>query len=629
MAKGIDYAGLVEKAQHGDDESLNRLSGHARQRLYTYVFRLTMREELSQDVVQESMLEMFRFLDKLECADRFWPWLRRIALNKVYHHYSREKARRTVPLSESGYEGVGAEGHEGLTNLVAQELKQIVADTMVHLKARYREVLVMRCYEDMGYSQIAKELGCSEFYARVLFFRAKNSLAKQLSRRGLGKGALLTALVVFGKMTAPSEAAAGQIAVTAAATKVGVAAALAGTAASKAVIVSLAAASVITVGSVMVTLDGRDASVGVGGQSAGAGQGDLEGGSGRIAGNVEQCWYFFPDGPGKSVMMRQMMPDARGKQSFCLWLQNNLGNYHYDRNRLTVAMTNHRMYSRDLSVMRLPTDSPAMSRFISRVEGKSGEAEYVAGIDSGALVIATPRGAEGGADLQVVRYPSLLDEEYFQYDWPADVKIEDRRDAMHKRGWSWFTITGRIAGEVVKGVGCLPFVYQSSLEHAPWLKLQLGDRLIVYQAGEVVQLFDLDRRIRITYPADNFFGGLGRPWMGLHTIDSIRRDAAKQKVRFKSRYRRRKKKAEVELTSAKGRLVYDIDMKADVIETIRLYFKDAAGVEYEGVLNFSYVDQTERLTDEIMTPGPGGYSDTRGLDGVLWLLRLGQEAVAR
>ena len=70
-------------------------------------------------------------------------------------------------------------------------------------------------------------------------------------------------------------------------------------------------------------------------------------------------------------------------------------------------------------------------------------------------------------------------------------------------------------------------------------------------------------------------------------------------------------------------------MKADVIVMIRLYFKDSAGVECEGVLNFSYVDQTDRLADEITIPKPGGYSDTRGLDGVLWLLRLGQEAVAR
>ncbi|MCK5591040.1 MAG: RNA polymerase sigma factor, partial [Candidatus Pacebacteria bacterium] len=363
MSQSVDYKELVEKAQHGDDESLNRLSEHSRQRLYAYVYRLTMREELSQDVVQESMLEMFRFLDKLERADRFWPWLRRIALNKVYHHYTREKAHRTVPLSEEGYEGAGEQEHEGLANLVSQELKQIVSDTMVHLRARYREVLVMRCYEDMGYAQIAEELGCTEFNARVLFFRAKKSLAKQLSRRGLGKGALLTALVVFGKITAPSEAAASQIAVTAAATKVGFTAALAGTAGSKAGIVSLAAASVITVGTVMVATQEPPelydasgiANVSVTSGVSGAGQANPAVGSLQIPGNLRQDWWFFPDGPDKSVMMRKMKPDKHGKQPYCRWLQNNLGNYYLDRKRSTVSMTNHRMYSEKLSVMRLPT----------------------------------------------------------------------------------------------------------------------------------------------------------------------------------------------------------------------------------------------------------------------------------
>ena len=637
MSDSVNYKELVEKAQHGDGESLNRLSEHARQQLYTYVFRLTMRDELSQDVVQESMLEMFRFLDKLERADRFWPWLRRIALNKVYHHYTREKARRTVPLSEEGYAGVGEQEHEGLANLVSQELKQIVRDTMVHLRARYREVLVMRCYEDMGYAQIAEELGCTEFNARVLFFRAKKSLAKQLSRRGLGKGALLTALVVFGKMTAPSEAAAGQIAVTAAATKVGVTAALAGTAGSKAGIVSLAAAGVITVGAVMVTTQTPPDPPGGSGIStvsvtnglSDAGQVNLAPGSVQIPGNVEQDWWFFPDGPDKSVMMRKMKPDRHGKQPYCVWLQNNLGNYYFDRKRSTVYKTNHRMYSEKLSVMRLPTDSPAMSLFISRIEGKSTEVGRVAGIGSGTLVIATPRAAEGGGTVQVIQHPSVLYEQYYQYDWPADVRVEDRRDEMHRRGWTYFTVTGEIAGESVKGLGCLPFVYESSLKHKPWLKLQLGDRLIIEQTGEGTQVFDSAGRVRTTFAAEALFAGFGRPWMGLHTIDMVRRDAAGQEVRFETRKARGKDVVEVELTWRQGRLIYEIDMQADVIRTIRLYVRDAAGIEHEGTLNFSYNEHADRPADEIMTPGAGGYTGERHLDGVLWPLYLAQKAVAR
>jgi len=578
-------------------------------------------------------LEMFRFLDKLERGDRFWPWLRRIAINKIYHHYSREKAHRTVAISEQGYEVVGDQGQEGLTNLVTQELKQIVHETMKHLKARYREVLVMRCYEDMEYAQIAEELGCSEFSARVLFFRAKKSLAKQLSRRGLGKGALLTALVVFGKMTAPSEAAAGQIAVTAAATKVGIAAAVAGTAGSKTgivSIVSLAAAGVITVGAVMVTPQerhGGDVSNAVVAEGlSGTRQDNLAAGSGRIAGNVRQDWWFFPDGPGKSVMMRRMVPTS-GKQPYCLWLQNNLGNYYFDRRGSTVYMKNHRMYSEDLSVLRLPTDSPGMSDFISQMEGQSFEFEPVGGIDSGELVIVTA-GAEGGR-AQVIRHPSLLYEEYFQFDWPVGVRIVDERDEMHRRGWTNFTITGDIAGRRVKGVGCMPFVYQSSLENEPWLELQLGDRFIVRQTRKGIHVFDRARRVRTVFAAGSLFAGLGRPWMGLHTIDTVRRDAAGQKIAFGRPRARGKDTVEVELSWRAGRLIYEIDMYRDVIKTIRLYVRDATGIEHEGSLSFSYDGQTTSPGREIRIPAASIYSSRHHSDGVLWPVYLAERAVAR
>lgn len=66
---------------------------------------------------------------------------------------------------------------EALARLSA-DLKEFVVRSMRELPDRYREVLVMRCYEEMEYSQIAEELGCTEFAARVLFFRAKKKLAK-------------------------------------------------------------------------------------------------------------------------------------------------------------------------------------------------------------------------------------------------------------------------------------------------------------------------------------------------------------------------------------------------------------------------------------------------------------------
>ena len=88
---------------------------------------------------------------------------------------------------------------------------------MSKLKMRYREVLALRCYEQMNYSEIAELMNCTEFNARVTFCRGKKALQKQLSRSGFGKASLLGALILFGNMTSPSEAVAANISITSAA----------------------------------------------------------------------------------------------------------------------------------------------------------------------------------------------------------------------------------------------------------------------------------------------------------------------------------------------------------------------------------------------------------------------------
>ena len=56
---------LVERAQQGDKPSLNRLAEMARERLRVYVYRLTQKDDLTQEIVQESLLEMCKVLGKL------------------------------------------------------------------------------------------------------------------------------------------------------------------------------------------------------------------------------------------------------------------------------------------------------------------------------------------------------------------------------------------------------------------------------------------------------------------------------------------------------------------------------------------------------------------------------------
>ena len=208
MDRPDNYVELVERARAGDKLSLNHLAEIARDRLRTYVYRLTQNEDLTQEIVQESLLEMCKVLGKLKDNERFWAWLYGIATNKLHRHYRSEKARKNAAALEEVRRGSMQDEPEGLENLVGQELRQIVSTAMKKLRTRHKAVLVMRCYDEMSYAEIADSMGCTEFSTRMLFVRAKRALQKELAHSGLGRGSLLAALIVFGKMTAPSRAAA-------------------------------------------------------------------------------------------------------------------------------------------------------------------------------------------------------------------------------------------------------------------------------------------------------------------------------------------------------------------------------------------------------------------------------------
>ena len=617
MVDSRDYIGLVEKARLGDKECLNRLAEVVRVRLAEYVHRLTLAEDLTQDIVQESILEMYKKLGKLKKAEKFWSWLYGIAFNKIRSHYGKQWRQKTVSLCDVDCDIAGPNSRDGLAEMVAEEWRLAVARAMLDLQPRHRAVLSMRCYDKMPYSHIAEVMGSTELGAQALFYRAKKSLAKMLSRHGFGKGAMLVALMLFGKMTAASKAAAGNVSVTAATAKVSLAGGVVGMMGGKGVLVSLAAVGALAVGGVVAT-SGSDKAMGLLEHKPAASSK-----VGRVAGGapekIDQCWYYFPEGADGPVMMR-LVGDGGGRQSDCKWRQNDEANYYYDMGRNTVYLNNHRLWRSDLRVWRLPTDRVRLSEFLSEVEGGEPPMEYVSGDGDGLLVIVKNGDEKDDSHSEMTYHYNMLEEQYFRYNLPKGVNVVDNRDQMHKRGWTYFRISGEIAGREVTGTGCVPFVYAASKVSRPRLRLRVGDQLVV-DTSERAFIYDGDGSARESYKGGSFFAGLARPWMGLHTIDTIRRDAASERIRFETQVTQHGDKVEITLAPARGRMIFTVDMSSDVVE--RITFSTGSGAA--GELRFAYLQGIDDFEDEFATPRSMRYSrPSRKSPGVLWLLGLAE-----
>jgi len=217
--------GLIHSAQLGNKDSINRLAEAVKERLSSYIYRLTLDPDLTGDILQETLLFMIQSINQLENVEGFWHWLFRTALGKVQHHYRALKRRKFEELSEFEkeriFERLSGRFEDGLTDMLRKEISDAVLKAMKKLKIKHRNVLILRCFENMPYSEIATVLNCSEIQSRVLFFRAKNSLKRELAVRGYGRRYLLIALALFGIITATAKTASATSAVTAGSLEVG------------------------------------------------------------------------------------------------------------------------------------------------------------------------------------------------------------------------------------------------------------------------------------------------------------------------------------------------------------------------------------------------------------------------
>ncbi len=211
------------------------LAQQARGKVYAFINRMTLDHDLSEDLTQETLMDLIKALPRLHlnCEESFWSWVYRTAQGKVQHHFRRQGARHTkhrTRVNSEILETMSGKRRAGpAANLWRKETVELILAVMGALKLEYRTVLTLRCLEDQSYSEIAALVGGSQMRAKMSFYRARTALRKQLARKGLKPSHFLGALTVFAAMTSESARSASAIpAITAASAKATVSGAILG-----------------------------------------------------------------------------------------------------------------------------------------------------------------------------------------------------------------------------------------------------------------------------------------------------------------------------------------------------------------------------------------------------------------
>jgi RNA polymerase sigma-70 factor (ECF subfamily) len=173
---------LLHRARSGSRKSMGQLAVVVWKRLYPFIFRTTLNHDLTEDILQETLLAVVRQVASLRESQRFWPWVYRIAWSKIQdnHRRSRQRCRSKVSLLHH-HMSDAKEGGDSLLDaqIHAESLRQ-VSEVLEKLSCKQKDVLRLRYYEQLPYDQIASMTHTTLQMARVRFHRAKKNLKERL-----------------------------------------------------------------------------------------------------------------------------------------------------------------------------------------------------------------------------------------------------------------------------------------------------------------------------------------------------------------------------------------------------------------------------------------------------------------
>jgi RNA polymerase sigma-70 factor, ECF subfamily len=152
--------------------------------LYGYAMVLSRNSAEAEDLVQETCLRALRAIDGLRAEDSVKSWLFTI-LRNIWLNQLRQ--RRTAPdlveldADENGtYEpaDVTQDPHNGFVSKVEREQVQVATQ---QLPVEFREIIILREYEELSYQEIAGLLGCPIGTVMSRLARARSRLRDLLS----------------------------------------------------------------------------------------------------------------------------------------------------------------------------------------------------------------------------------------------------------------------------------------------------------------------------------------------------------------------------------------------------------------------------------------------------------------
>ncbi|GEM_PF-495301 len=186
---------LIEACRSGERDRIEELIRLISPDLYRILFSMLRDHDDTDEVLQETLIRLFRYIRALKEVERFPAWVMRIAVNQAQTYRVRKGRTRLYEIENSSEVSNSAvvlanSPDDPRQKMMRDQLRGEITSAMDCLPERQRIATVLFEVEGLSIKEIAQALGCSEGAVKFNIHEGRKKLKRRLFHlvRGLRWG---------------------------------------------------------------------------------------------------------------------------------------------------------------------------------------------------------------------------------------------------------------------------------------------------------------------------------------------------------------------------------------------------------------------------------------------------------
>jgi RNA polymerase sigma-70 factor (ECF subfamily) len=179
--------GLLHRIAEKDLAAFEELYTLYYRRLFSYLFKLTRRAEMVEEVLNDVMLVIWKKAGSFDGRSRPSTWIFGIAYHKAMKALAQRRPRWSERSGdEGGREPLEPVDHDEPENLlVRRELATTLGRALLEISAEQRAVVELTYYHGLSYQEISEVVGCPVNTVKTRMFHARRRLRDLLPEMGV------------------------------------------------------------------------------------------------------------------------------------------------------------------------------------------------------------------------------------------------------------------------------------------------------------------------------------------------------------------------------------------------------------------------------------------------------------